>query len=400
MGHPLRLEIARYTLVSALGRGLDATFARLRDGQSGLQTYTTAEGLVCEVGRVAGLEDVVLAQPLSRYNCRNNHLAALALETDGFAEAVSQLVEKVGAQHVGVVVGTSTSGITATEGAYRDPSFLVIDVLPTSFPYRETHNVFSCADFTRRYLALKGPALVISTACSSSAKAFATAARLIRSGTCRAVVVGGVDSLCDTTLYGFHSLGLLSRTKSQPFSAQRDGISIGEAAGFAILAAPGVLGEGSGIVLAGVGDSADAYHMTAPHPQGLGAWEAMAAALTEARCDARDLDYIHLHGTGTIHNDAAEDLGIVKLGCQDTPVSSTKGATGHTLGAAGICAVAIVGLAMREGFIPGTINTKARDPVLRSALVLNGRQATVHRALINTFGFGGSNCSLLLEACS
>ncbi|MHB8253563.1 MAG: beta-ketoacyl-ACP synthase [Acidiferrobacter sp.] len=393
----LRLEIVRYTLVSALGRGLKATFASLHSGQSGLQPYTTAGGLACEVGRAAGIEDVVLPQVLSRYDCRNHRLTALALETDGFAEAVGRLVRKVGAQHVGVVVGTSTSGIASTEAAYRDPSFAEADALPASFPYRETHNVFACADFTRRYLDLKGPALVISTACSSSAKAFATAARLIRSGTCRAVVVGGVDSLCDTTLYGFQSLGLLSRTKTRPFSADREGISIGEAAGFAILAPPGVLEEGGGIRLAGIGDSADAYHMTAPHPQALGAWEAMSTALSEAHWGPQELDYIHLHGTGTIHNDAAEDIGILKLGCQETPVSSTKGATGHTLGAAGICAVAIVGLAMREGFIPGTANTLARDPALRSALVLVGRASRVRRVLINTFGFGGSNCSLALE---
>jgi len=398
MGPP-RLKIAHYTLVSALGRGLNETFATLYSGRSGLQAYTTVGGLVCDVGRVSGVEDVGIPQSLSRYGCRNNLLAALALETDGFAGTVSELVQKVGAHRIGVVVGTSTSGIAVTEAAYRDPFFGNSGVLPVSFPYRETHNVFSCADFTRRYLGLTGPAFVISTACSSSAKAFATAARLIHSGICRAVVVGGVDSLCDTTLYGFQSLGLLSRTRTQPFGAGRDGISIGEAAGFAILAAPGVLEEAYGMMLAGIGDSADAYHMTAPHPQGLGAWEAMSAALAAAHRAPRDLDYIHLHGTGTIHNDAAEDLAILKLGCQETPVSSTKGATGHTLGAAGACAVAIVGLAMSEGFIPGTVNTEVRDPALQSALVLEGHRATVRCALINTFGFGGSNCSLVLEAC-
>ncbi|HUW98367.1 MAG TPA: beta-ketoacyl-ACP synthase [Acidiferrobacter sp.] len=399
MKESARLEIGHTTLVSALGRGLKQTLATLRGDRSGLQSYTAVGGLVCDVGRVSGVADVRVPGELSRYACRNNNLAMLALETDGFAEAVRRLMQKVGAERIGVVVGTSTSGIAATEAAYRDPNFGITGTIAPDFPYRETHNVFSSADFTLRYLGLKGPAFVISTACSSSAKAFGTATRLIRSGLCRAVVVGGVDSLCDTTLYGFQSLGLLSGTRTRPFSAGRDGISIGEAAGFTILAEPGVL-EGAGMVLAGIGDSADAYHMTAPHPEGLGAWEAMAGALAAAHYDPSDLDYIHLHGTGTAHNDAAEDLAIQKLGCHETPVSSTKGATGHTLGAAGICAVAITELAMGAGFIPGTINTEARDPALQSALVLAGRRGRVRRALVNTFGFGGSNCCLVLEARS
>ncbi len=400
MGGDGVFEIGPLTLVSALGRGLDATFAKLARGESGLAPHTTASGLVCAVGRVSGVDDVVLPKTLARYDCRNHRLAALALETDGFAEAVGRLAGKWGAGRIGVVVGTSTSGIASTEAAYRDPAFAIANALPATFPYRETHNVFACADFTRRYLGVKGPAFVISTACSSSAKAFATGARLIRTGVCRAVVVGGVDSLCDTTLYGFQSLGLLAPRSPRPFSADRDGIAIGEAAGFAILAAPGVLDDEGSMRLAGIGDSADAYHMTAPHPEALGAWEAMAAALGDAGWRASDLDYIHLHGTGTIANDAAEDLAIIKIGGRATPVSSTKGATGHTLGAAGACAVAIVGLAMRAGFIPGTTNTVARDPALQSALVLQGRLSPVRRVLINTFGFGGSNCSLALEGGS
>lgn len=393
------LCIRHATFTSALGRGRDAAFASLLLGESGLKPQLLDDGFSCEVGRVAGVEDVRLPAALGRYDCRNNRLAALALETDGFAEAVARSVDRFGASAVGVVVGTSTSGIATTEAAFRGGAFAKTHALPAGFPYRETHNVFSCADFTRRYLALKGPALVISTACSSSAKAYATAARLIQSGVCRAVVVGGVDSLCDTTLYGFRSLGLLSSHKTRPFSADRDGISIGEAGGFALLTTCDP-DHSADMILAGVGDSADAYHMTAPHPEGLGAWEAMAAALYDADCQPQDIDYVHLHGTGTIHNDAAEDVAILKLGCRDTPVSSTKGATGHTLGAAGACAVGIAALAMEKGFIPGTVNTKAQDPLLHTNLLLVGRQAKVRRVLVNTFGFGGSNCSLVLEAPS
>lgn len=396
MGDPA-LILAHYTVVSALGRGLEAQAAGLQAGGSYLSPHVLAEGQRVEVGRVEGVEEFVLPAELARYDCRNNRLAALALETDSFAEAVRERVRSLGASRVGLVVGTSTSGIAKTEEAYREAGFRSRGALLPDFPYRETHNVFSSADFTRRYLGLEGPAFVISTACSSSAKAFGTAARLIRSGTCDAVVVGGVDSLCDTTLYGFQSLGLLSQHRPRPFSADRDGIAIGEAAGFALVLAADKRTQDHGLYLAGIGDSADAFHMTAPHPQGLGAEEAMSGALRSAGWRSADVDYIHLHGTGTLHNDAAEALAIFHLGCENTPVSSTKGATGHTLGAAGMCAAVFAGIAMSEGFIPGTTNTVARDPALRCHLIVAPRPALPRRALINTFGFGGSNCALALE---
>ncbi len=391
------LAIHRYTVTSAFGRGLAAHRAGLMSGRSGLSAHALADGSPCAIGRVAGLEDVAMPASLARYDCRNNRLALLALEADGFAESVAAAIRILGAGGVGVVVGTSTSGIGATEAAYRAPAFAERGALAADFPYRETHNVFSCGDFCRRYLGAKGPALVVSTACSSSAKAFGVAARLIASGTCRAVVVGGVDSLCDTTLYGFHSLGLLSPTGPRPFSADRDGIAIGEAGGFALVGPADVFGARGGLYLAGVGDSADAYHMTAPHPEARGACAAIAAALGGAGWRPEDVDYVHLHGTGTLHNDAAEDLGLAHMGLAAAPASSTKGAVGHTLGAAGICGAALVGLAMDAGYLPGTANTGARDPSFHSNLLLSGRPGAIRRALVNTFGFGGSNCTLALE---
>lgn len=392
-----RTPIHDYTIVSALGRGRAAHYEALLAGRSGLGAHTLGDGTTCTVGRVAGLEDVRMPDPLARYDCRNNRLALLALETDGFAESVAACRARVGAQAVGVVIGTSTSGISATEAAYRTADFARTGALPPDFPYRETHNVFSCGDFVSRYLGTEGPALVVSTACSSSAKAFATAARWLAAGICRAVVVGGVDSLCETTLYGFHSLSLLAKGLPRPFSANRDGIGVGEAAGFALLTAPDLPWRDGVLALAGVGDSADAYHMTAPHPEAQGARAAMAAALEGAGWEAGDVDYVHLHGTGTVHNDAAEDLALAHVGLARTPASSTKGATGHTLGAAGMCAVAFAGLAMERGYIPGTANTVAMDPGFGSRLILQAYAATVRRSLINTFGFGGSNCTLALE---
>ena len=389
--------IIRYTLTSAFGRGLVANRAGLVSGRSALSPHTLADGTLCMVGPVAGLEDVVMPAALARYDCRNNRLAQWALDADGFTQAVAAAVRALGAEGVGVVIGTSTSGIAATEAAYRTPAFKELGALPADFPYRETHNVFSCADFVRRYLNLKGPALVVSTACSSSAKAFATAARLIVSGVCRAVVVGGVDSLCDTTLYGFHALNLLSRAHPKPFGADRDGIAIGEAAGFALMGPADLFGGSCRLHFAAAGDSADAYHMTAPHPEARGACAAIGAALKGAGWQPGAVDYVHLHGTGTTHNDAAEDLALVSMGLGAVPASSTKGAIGHTLGAAGVCGVVFTAEAMAAGFLPGTANTRSPDPRFRSHLLLLGRPGPIHRALVNTFGFGGSNCCLALE---
>ena len=391
------LAIIRYTLTSAFGRGLAAHRAGLMSGRSMLIPHTLGDGTACTIGRVAGLEGVVMPAALARYDCRNNRLARLALDTDGFAQAVDATARRLGAERIGVVVGTSTSGIAATEAAYRAPVFQGRGALPVDFPYRETHNVFSCGDFVRRYLGVKGPALVVSTACSSSAKAFATGARLIASGACRAVVVGGVDSLCDTTFYGFHALNLLSRTHPRPFDVDRDGIAIGEAAGFALLAPAGDLGESRGLRLAATGDSADAYHMTAPHPEARGACAALEATLTSAGWRPDTVDYVHLHGTGTAHNDAAEDLALIRTGLGAVPASSTKGAIGHTLGAAGMCGVVLTAEAMAAGFLPGTVATRSPDPRFRSRLLLSGEPGVIRRALVNTFGFGGSNCCLALE---
>lgn len=397
------LTLNAFTLVSALGRGCVETATALRQGESGLHFLQTADGgLSAYVGQVPGLEEVVLPSALAQYDCRNNRLALMALETDNFSDMVGQFVRRVGADRIGVVMGTSTSGIAITEAAYRSSAFKTTGQLPSSFPYQQTHNVFSVADFTRRYLGLKGPAMVVSTACSSSAKAMGAASRLIESGLCSAVVVGGVDSLCDTTLYGFKSLGLLSSQPCRPFSADRAGISVGEAGGFALVCAKEDAIDQVGrmspsIVVSGVGESVDAYHMTAPHPAGLGAQEAIKSALVRAGRQPAEVDYVHLHGTATLNNDAVEDLALIALGLIDTSVSSTKGATGHTLGAAGICGLVVTSLAMQEGWVPGTVNTHQQDPALRCAVVLTGRAQPIRCALVNTFGFGGSNCAIVLE---
>jgi 3-oxoacyl-[acyl-carrier-protein] synthase-1 len=296
---------------------------------------------------------------------------------------------------VGVFIGTSTSGILETELAYRrrDPQ---TGALPPDFRYEGTHNTYSAAAFVRRFCALEGPAFVVSAACASSAKVFGSAWRLIEAGLIDAAVVGGVDSLCLTTLYGFNSLQLVSRTPCRPFDQERDGISIGEAAAFALLTrAPDDL-DPSAVLLLGLGESSDAYHMSSPHPEGLGARLAMEQALASAGLTTGAIDYLNLHGTATPSNDSAEGRAVADLFGRALPCSSTKGATGHTLGAAGAVEAVLCALALRDGFLPGGVGTLTPDPAIGIHYLLENLAQPPRRILSNSFGFGGSNCSLLL----
>ena len=392
------LVISHFSIVNSLGADGDAVAQALLSMRSGLARcdFETVR-LETSIGRVAALEDVRVRADLAAYDCRNNRLAQLGLESGGLARAAAALGEKYGAHRVGVFVGTSTSGVLETELAYRrrDPA---TGALPADYRYRETQNTGSVGDFVRRYLGLRGPEVVISSACSSSAKAFGNAARMIAAGVCDAAVVGGVDSLCLTTLYGFHSLELTSRAPCRPFDAERDGISIGEGAGFAIVEKPEARPARAQALLLGVGESSDAYHMSTPHPEGLGARTAMERALASAGLAPPDVDYINLHGTATRTNDASEDRAVHDLFGAGTPCSSTKGATGHLLGAAGITEAIVSILAIQGGFMPGSPGTRRVDPSLRSGYLIETRAAKVRRVLSNSFGFGGSNCSLVLGA--
>ncbi len=390
------LHLTSYTTTSALGLGNGAAVAALRGMRGGLSSCDFEDvDLDTWIGRVAGVDEAPITGSLAAYDCRNNRLAAIALDADGFAEAVARARSRHGAARIGVFLGTSTSGILETEHAYRHRG--ADGALPPGYRFRETHEIFSLTDFVRRRLGLNGPALTVSTACSSSAKVFATAARHIQAGWCDAAVVGGADSLCQMTLYGFHSLQLVSAQPCRPLDVQRDGISIGEAAAFALLERPA--DAEAGVALLGYGESADGYHLSSPHPDGRGALEAMRAALERAGLDADALDYVNLHGTGTPANDSAETRAVDALAGRGVPVSSTKGWTGHTLGAAGATEAVFGALAIEHGFLPGTLNLDTPDPALAPLdLIRSSRDATVRRVLSNSLGFGGSNCSLLLGA--
>lgn len=346
------------------------------------------------IGEVNGVDATQIVPELAAFDCRNNRLAQLGLEQDGFAEAVTAAIGKYGAERVGVFIGTSTSGILQTELAYRrrDP---VTGALPADFHYGTTQNTFSVADFTRHYFGLTGPAVAVSSACSSSAKVFSSARRMMEAGLIDAAVVGGVDTLCLTTLYGFNSLGLLSTQACRPFDTQRDGISIGEAAAFALLERTPEHLASDAVLLLGIGESSDAYHMSSPHPEGLGARMAMQGALKMANLNPAEIDYINLHGTATQSNDLAESKAVTAVFGNSTPCSSSKGATGHTLGAAGGVEAVICALALQHGLMPGGLNTSEIDPALGLNYLLDNREQPVSRALSNSFGFGGTNCSLI-----
>ncbi len=390
------LLLTHYTATTCLGHGLAATLAALRQQQGGLKPcdFDTVDLTTC-IGEVAGVDAVQLPDSLAEFDCRNNRLALLGLQQDGFADAVRTASARYGAQRVGVFLGTSTSGILQTELAYRRRD-AACGALPADFIYRTTHNAFSVCDFTRRYFGLSGPAFAVSSACSSSAKVFSSARRMMSTGMIDAAVVGGVDSLCLTTLYGFNALELTSGEACRPFDAQRNGISIGEAAAFALIERTPENPAADAVLLLGVGESSDAYHMSSPHPDGLGARMAMQDALAMAGLQPADIGYINLHGTATQTNDAAEARAVNGLFGAHTPCSSTKGATGHTLGAAGAVEAVICALALRHNLIPAGLNTRQRDPALDVDYVLSNREQQLHQVLSNSFGFGGTNCSLIL----
>jgi len=387
------LSISAVTAVSAVGRGAGATFEALRARRSGLR----AEGFLGiergAIGRVEGVEGWALPVGMERFACRNNRLADMALRCDGFDEAVAAARTRYGAGRIGVVLGTSTSGILAGEDAYRARD----GHLPAAFDHAHTQDLYSVARYVRAVLGLEGPASVVSTACASTTRSFTNARHLIDAGICDAVVVGGADSLCRMTLEGFAALDLIAPEVCRPGDAGRRGISIGEAAGFALLERMGARESGSGVqgVLLGDGASSDGHHMSAPHPEGVGAVLAMRAALRRAGLKAGEIDYVNLHGTGTVANDAMEDRAVHEVFGPGVVCSSTKGWSGHTLGASGILECLIGLLCIEHGFVPGALGVEVPDPAFGVPVLRENRLGAVRRVMSNAFGFGGANGCLI-----
>ncbi len=395
--------LSHYTLTTAAGCGSKENLRALQTQHSGLQKNNFLDvELDTWIGRVAGLEDISLPEHLSAFQCRNNALAYMALQQDNFIASIEQAKQRFGAHRVGVFLGTSTSGILESELAYQTETFQASGQLPKPFYFYQRHNIFSASDFVRHYLQLEGPAQVISTACSSSAKVFASAARYIELGLCDAAIVGGVDSLCMTTLYGFNSLELIAQDVCRPADKHRQGLSIGEAAAFVLLEkTPQNAAEHTSstndipVYLLGWGESSDAWHMSTPHPEGRGAYQAMQQALNMAQCSERQVDYVNLHGTATRVNDVTEDKAMQRLFSQPVACSSTKGWTGHTLGAAGAVEAIYSAMSLQENFMPASLQTRELDPQIKQNILMAGRTQDVHTVMTNSFGFGGNNCSLL-----
>ncbi|MCW8806608.1 MAG: beta-ketoacyl-[acyl-carrier-protein] synthase family protein [Rhodanobacter sp.] len=385
------LAITAYTATSAMGRGRAAQLDALRRAHSGLRPNDFgATPLACWIGRVEGVESHVLPAALANWECRNNRLAWLGLNQDGFLDRVRLARDRHGADRVALLLGTSTASIGATEDAYRR-----LDVdggLPDDMLRPAIHTPHSLAAFVSAALGLAGPCLTVSTACSSSAKVFASAERMIRLGLVDAAVVGGVDTLCDSVLFGFNALELVSRSPCRPFDAARDGISIGEAAGFALLERRDTAPDAPQLI--GYGEASDAHHMSTPHPDGLGAELALRAALARAGLQPAQVDYINLHGTASQKNDEVEAALVSRSFPTHTRASSTKGFTGHTLGAAGIVEAVIALLAIEHGFIPGNLGGDTPDPACSPVFAWHNEQRRVDVALSNSFGFGGNNACL------
>lgn len=386
------LGISAFSIVHAAGHGAAALWQAVAEGCSGLRRNDLSWcDLPCWIGRVPGVENLELPDALATWDCRNHRLAWLALQEATFRATVDAAIGRYGPERVGLVLGTSTSGMRRSEEAY--PQRLQEGRWPHGFDYRRSHAVEALCRFSADVLGIAGPMITISTACSSSAKVFLVAQRWIDSGIADAIVVGGADSLCLSTLHGFDGLQLLSDDVCRPFDVARRGISIGEAAGFALLER-----ATARVNFAGGGESSDAWHMSTPHPEGDGARDAMGAALAAAGLDPTDIGYVNAHGTATSANDRSEAAALVAVfGDRGVPVSSTKGVTGHTLGAAGIVEAIITVQTLMQQMAPPSANLRTADPALPLDLVLQPRSIGLRHAMSNSFGFGGSNCALIFS---
>lgn len=383
------IRLLDYQSTSAAGVDIDALRQSIDTQTSGLrQNDLPGSDLTTWIGRVSGVESIDLGD----WQSRNNALAHLGYQQGNIAEHVDALKVSLGSQRLGIVMGSSTSSIDRTEAAYRQ---LEEGALSAPFQQPLVHNPHAPSLYMAHLTGITGPALTINTACSSSAKVFATGARWLQAGLVDAVLVGGVDTLCLSVLHGFDSLQLVSENQCRPLDQHRDGINLGEASGFAILVRPDEGYADSGIRLLGYGESSDAHHMSHPHPDGLGARLAMEQALMRAQLSPEQIDYINLHGTSSRANDLIEGQLIAKMFPKSTQVSSTKAWMGHTLGAAGITEALIAVDALQRGVIPGSLNLAELDHELDLSVQAENITREMHYVLSNSFGFGGNNCCLV-----
>ncbi len=395
VGAPPACSLAAMGMVNALGRGPEEIWPRLLAGdQSRFRVRTDlVPGRSLVVADVAG-ELPAIPAALRRYACRNNAMTLAALRQ--IEAAISAVAEAVGRDRVAVVMGTSTSGVSDAEAAIRHRR--ATGDLAAAFDYRQLE-FGGVAGFVADLLDVGGPAYTISTACSSGARALASARSLLALGVCDAVVAGATDTLCGLTTNGFASLQAISEEVTNPCSVNRCGLTLGEGSVVFL-----VTRESGGVQLRGVGESSEAHHMSAPDPEGRGAERAMRAALEDAATPADAIAYLNLHGTGTPLNDAMECAAIARVFPGPPPCSSTKSLVGHTLGAAGAMEAGFCWLVLREASAEGLSPIPHAwdgepDPALPPIpLVAKGLRVPAGPVMTNSFGFGGNNCTLILES--
>lgn len=391
---PTGRPITAMSAVNALGSRTADVLAALEVGRGGLAPLPPAlrERLGVTTDAPCGVvpgDLPPLPRGLEQYDTRAARIALVAL--DEVAPAVGRALQRWGKHRVAVLIGTSTSGIARTEEAYV--GWRRTGALDPTFDFERQHAFHALVEVTRAVTGAAGPCFVVSTACSSSAKVLGSALRLLDAGVVDAALVGGVDSLCRTTLGGFTALELVSARGCRPFGRDRDGMSVGEGGAFLL-----VEREGEGPRLLAVGESQDAHHMSAPHPEGLGARLAMTAALARAGLSADAVDHVNAHGTGTQQNDAAEARAILDLLGPRVPVASTKGYTGHLLGAAGATEAVLALASILRGFVPASLGAEPVDPTLGISIAASRLARPCRTVLSSSLAFGGSNASVLLGA--
>jgi 3-oxoacyl-[acyl-carrier-protein] synthase I len=379
-------------IINALGSDVNEVSQRLFKGDT--------SGMVLEgdllingqarVGRARG-ELPMVPDHLMHFNCRNNQLLLNAFAQ--IERAFETAVTRYGRSRIGVVLGSGTTGMAEGEAAFS--ALRMTGSLPATYHYSQ-QEIGAPALFLAKYLKLNGPAYTVCTACTSSAKAFQSARSLLRHGICDAVLVGGVDSLCRTTVNGFASLESITTELTNPMSLNRRGINIGEGAALFLLSK-----EEAAIELLGIGESSDAYHMSAPHPEGRGAEKAMQSALSDAGIAANAVGYLNLHATATPKNDEMESRAVARVFPDGVATSGTKPLTGHTLGAAGATELAFCLLALQANQLPPHIWDEKADPSLPRLNLINEKQVfksdAIRICMSNSFAFGGSNVSLIIS---
>jgi 3-oxoacyl-[acyl-carrier-protein] synthase-1 len=377
--------ITAYTGACALGATREDSLSALYAGRSGLAASQFAEPLQTALGSVPE----PLPELPARLRAHDTRLARMAvLLSEPLQVPLAAAIRRYGASRVGIVVASSTGGLAASEQAFRAAQ------LPAAYSFERSHAFYALVEVLRGLSCARGPGYVVSTACSSGNKVFGSAQRLLAAGALDAVLVGGIDTLCQITVRGFHSLGILSAQACRPFASERDGTSIGEGGALFLIER----GAEAAVSLCGVGECSDAHHMTQPAPDGSGAAAAMRLALQDAGLDASQIDHVNAHGTGTPLNDAAEARAIEAVLGTRVPVVSTKGATGHMLGAAAAIEAVFALAAIERAQIPPSLGSEPRDPAIKLAICSEPRAQPCRYVMSNALAFGGSNACVIFGA--